>query len=357
MPYTYPISPAAMFEDRADQFIGFGVPREDVALVQSRVSDMWLEGPGGWVAEWSRLAAAYVDAGDHYLASLLYGCAKFPCLADGQRAVALTRQVEQYLLASAAFKVHFERRMIDLAYGGENVSVSVHLYADDDDYASRPVVLLSGGVDTWKMDLHRMCLSAVELTGATVLAFDIPGTGELSRFALDGTADELVLGLVGVAKQLGNGKTGHIALSFGANFSALTGLAGVVDAAVDDGGPVVNAFRLEHLSKLPYGMLHIVGNAVGFDELPTADQVADAMAGLSRAELLAQNTNSPMLVVNGADDYFVPQSDTLAFEGRADTEVRLIPETGHVARSKLPEVMPMMLGWLGARLAETEPAE
>jgi hypothetical protein len=75
------------------------------------------------------------------------------------------------------------------------------------------------------------------------------------------------------------GKTGHIALSFGGNYSALTGLTGAVDTAVVAGGPVKDSFT-----------------------------------------------------------------------GRADTEVHLIPGTGHVASSKLATVMPMMIGWLRRQL-------
>jgi esterase FrsA len=36
-----------------------------------------------------------------------------------------------------------------------------------------------------------------------------------------------------------------------------------------------------------------------------------------------------MLVINGANDYFVPQADTLVFQRRRDTEVHLIPDIGH----------------------------
>ena len=57
-----------------------------------------------------------------------------------------------------------------------------------------------------------------------------------------------------------------------------------------------------------------------------------------------------MLVINGADDYFVPQADTLVFTGRRDTEVRLLPNTGHCAVSKMPEVMSTAIGWLKSRL-------
>ena len=57
-----------------------------------------------------------------------------------------------------------------------------------------------------------------------------------------------------------------------------------------------------------------------------------------------------MLVINGADDYFVPQADTLVFEGRPNTEVHLIAGTGHVAMSKAAEVVPMVTAWLRRQL-------
>ena len=62
-----------------------------------------------------------------------------------------------------------------------------------------------------------------------------------------------------------------------------------------------------------------------------------------------------MLVVNGADDVFIPQSDTLVFEGRRDTEVHLIEGTGHVAMSKAPEVVPMVIGWVRSQLPALTP--
>jgi hypothetical protein len=64
---------------------------------------------------------------------------------------------------------------------------------------------------------------------------------------------DVVLGLVDAARALGNGKIGHIALSFGGNYSAMTGLTGVADAAVDDGGPVKDSFTAENLARLPCG--------------------------------------------------------------------------------------------------------
>ena len=104
--------------------------------------------------------------------------------------------------------------------------------------------------------------------------------------------------------------------SFGANYSAMTGLLGVVDASVVLGGPIDRAFTKEALEKLPYGMPDIVSNAMGFDHPPTMQEFVSAAAKLSRRALLEQADNAPMLVINGENDYFVPQADTRVFEGR-----------------------------------------
>jgi hypothetical protein len=70
MPYTYPIDARALFEDRAHQFVGFGLPADDVARVRAATTDFWTNGPGGWVYQWSELAAEYTAKG----APLLQPC-------------------------------------------------------------------------------------------------------------------------------------------------------------------------------------------------------------------------------------------------------------------------------------------
>jgi esterase FrsA len=62
----------------------------------------------------------------------------------------------------------------------------------------------------------------------------------------------------------------------------------------------------------------------------------------SLRNLLDQDDNAPMVVINGTNDVHVPQHDTLVFQGRHDTEVHLIPDIGHCAVSKLPEVLPLV---------------
>ena len=203
---------------------------------------MWADAPGGWVYEWSKLAEKYADRGDHYLASLVYGCAKFPCLTDPARVRAMQHQLEQFELAAKDFPVAFERRIITVPYRGDTVEVPVHLYSADGNYAGRPVLIASGGVDTWKMDIHPWWVGFTQGAGVTTLAFDHPGTGE-TAIPLDEHADEVIRGIADYARTLGDGKVAHFGVSFGGNFAAMSGLSGIVDAAVDLGGPVVGRVR------------------------------------------------------------------------------------------------------------------
>ena len=345
MSYSYPIDAQAMFKDRTHQFIGFGLPASDVEEVRSATNDFWADAPGGWPYEFSQLAAAYAADHQFLLASLAYGCAKFPCLADEARRTAQTHQLEQYQLAAPSFPVRFDRRVLTLAVGSNTVELPVHLFSTGEHLQAAPVLIFSGGVDTWKMDVHNWCITLAQHTGATVLAFDMPGTGE-NPVALGSDADALVRSLAAAAGSIGNGLVAHLGISFGGNFSAMTGLTGIVDAAVVLGGPVDGAFSAENLRRLPYGMADIVGNAMGFDHPVTVEDLSAAGAPLNRKDLLRTNTNSPMLVINGADDYFVPQQDTLAFRGRPGVTVELVDGTGHCAMSKAQQVLPMMIGWL-----------
>jgi esterase FrsA len=111
-------------------------------------------------------------------------------------------------------------------------------------------------------------------------------------------ADEIVLGLVKAACKLGNGKVAHLGTSFGANYSAMTGLLGIVDASIVLGAPVYKAFAKAALAKLPYGMPGIIGNDMGYDRQPSEAEFAAALGRLSRRILLDRSDNAPMLVIN-----------------------------------------------------------
>src|ERR1700754_3355342 len=349
MSYQWPLDAQELFGERYPQMVNTGLPARDVDAVRAAITDMWPDAPGGWVYEWSKLAASYAGAGSHQQAALAYGWAKFPVLADESKRAALAKQLEQYQLAAPGFGAQFERRVLQLPYRGGATSAPVHLLPPFDHSADGPVVIASGGVDSWKMDRHGLMVMLALGLGVRVLAFDIAGTGESSVPMTGSGGAEIVGGLIEHARTLGNGVVAHVGISMGGYYSARSGLAGEVDAAVVLGGPVEAAFAGDGPTQ--FGMAGIIGNALGFDEPPSAEELSARTADISLRPLLDQDTNAPMLVINGADDVHVPQHDTLVFEGRRDTVVELIADAPHCATTKLPEVFSTVLGWLGSTLA------
>ncbi|MER7706100.1 alpha/beta hydrolase [Kitasatospora sp. NPDC097605] len=349
MSFTWPLDPQDLFVERYPQMT-LGLPADEVDAVRAAVTEMWPDRPGGWVHEWSALAARHAAAGNHRSAAQAYGWAKFPSLADEPKRTALDRQVEQYVLAAPGFPVEFERRVLTVPYRGGEATLPVHLMAAPGLPADAPVVLASGGVDSWKTDLHGMWEQLALALPARLLLFDLAGTGETSHLPMtpDGGA-EVVDGLAAYARTIGDGRVGHFGISMGGYYSARAGLAGTVDASVVLGGPVERSFAPGR--GFAFGMDGIVGNALGFDAVPDAAELARAFAPFDLRPLLDQDLNGPMLVVNGTEDVHVPLEDTTVFEGRRDTRVVLIPDTGHCAISRFGEAMAVIVPWLKDTLA------
>ncbi|MFJ1934822.1 alpha/beta hydrolase [Kitasatospora sp. NPDC088160] len=344
MSFTWPLDPQDLFVERYPQMT-LGLPTDEVDAVRAAVTEMWPDRPGSWVYEWSALAARHAEAGRHRLAAQAYGWAKFPSLADEPKHTALARQVEQYVLAAPGFPVEFERRTLTVPYRGGDATLPIHLMAAPGLPADAPVVLASGGVDSWKTDLHGMWEQLAFTLPARLLLFDLPGTGETAHLPMtpDGGA-EVIAGLVSFARAAGNGKVGHFGISMGGYYSARTGLTGSVDASVVLGGPVERSFAPGR--GFAFGMDGIVGNALGFDAMPSGAELEKAFAAFDLRPLLDQDANGPMLVVNGTEDVHVPLDDTLVFQGRRDTRVELIPDTGHCAISRFGEAMAVIAPWL-----------
>ncbi|MGW4442024.1 alpha/beta hydrolase [Streptomyces sp. NPDC004682] len=345
MSFTWPLDPRDLFTERYPQMIALGLPAQDVDTVRASTTDMWADAPGGWVREWSSLAARYAASGRHDLAALAYGNAKFPTLANQPKRRALAHQAEQYALTSAGFPVDFERQVLTIPHKGATTEVPVHLLAAPGLPADAPVTLVSGGVDTWKMDMHPVLVTLAQQTGTRIVAFDLAGTGETSDIPMSADGgNEIIEGLITWARTRGNGQVAYFGLSMGGNFSARTGLAGTVDAAVNLSGPIEAAVSPGR--SFAFGMEGIIGNALGLDEMPSAADIGTRFAEFSLRPLLDQDVNAPMLVIGGADDVHVPQHDTLVFQGRRDTRVELLSGTGHCAVTRLPEVMALTCDWL-----------
>jgi esterase FrsA len=362
MSYTYQVEPKEMFKDRYEEFVSFGIPVADVEELRATITDMWADAPGGWSYEWSVFARRYHGAGKPLLAAVAYGFAKFPCLANQARVTAQDNQIACYLEAAPSFPVKFERRTVAVTAGGQSFGLPVHLFSASGQFAGGPVFLLSGGVDGYKMDLHGIAVALCQRLGMTVLAFDIAGTGECPIPLTVEGGDAIIVAMAKEARQIGNGKVAYMGFSFGGNFSAMAGLTSVVDAAIVLGGPVDRSFTMENAGNLPYGMPGIIGNDMHYDHEPSLEEFVAGMAQFSRQALLAQPENAPMLIINGANDYFVPLADTLVFAGRAKTDVHVLGDCGHCAllsgdggRARMQDVINLVTAWLPEEIGSPAP--
>lgn len=352
--FTFPVEPDDLLHERTPQFTALGIPRPVVDRARARITDMWGTGVGSWVPVWAAEAERAHDSGDPLLASLCWGAARFPCLATDDRRAAQEKQLAAYLEAAPGFPVRFQRAVLKVPE-----PVPVHFFQRR--RSTRPgVVVLCGGVDTWKMDLHRLAVATARATGLLVAAVDMPGTGE-STVPLAPDADRILVGLVSELRRAYGRPVGFYGISFGAHWAAKLALAGHVDAAVDLGGPTGAADEPVDLLRLPYGMAGIVGNALHLDEMPEQAAIGDLLASFSLREqgLLDKSGpgsgGSPLLVINGADDVYVPLGDIVGLAGRPETTVWVVKNAGHCAPERSTQVSLALWGWLAARLAPGRP--
>jgi esterase FrsA len=355
--FTFPVDPAEVFEERARQFEGWGIPSSIVEKVRTQVRDMWSEeDPSGWVPAWAEWAERAEREGRWLQAALLWGAARFPCFATPGRRAAYERQLAGYERASADFPVRFERLVLDVPFDGGQTPVPVHLFRRRR-AAGRSLVALSGGVDTWKVELHRLAVATARATGLTVAALDMPGTGE-SRVPLSPDSDRVLAGAIGQLARLERAeRTGFFGISFGGHWAAKLALTGRVDAAVDLGGPVGADPSGQDVTSLPYGMTGIVAHALGLEEPPSPEDADELVEGFSlgRQGLLDVPAPAPLLAVNGERDQYIPAADTTVFASHPNATVWVVKGATHCAAERARRVIPASLGWLTARLSGGRP--
>lgn len=347
--FTFPVEPHDLFAERGRQFAnGWGIPWKIIRRVQSRVDDNWREGPGGWTYEWAMEAAASERKGQLMLAAMLYGAARFPVVATPMRQQALERQADCFERAARGVRGYFERRHVMLASAGGQ-RMPVHLYAAAA-WGEQPLVLLSGGVDTGKMELHRIALMLARIGRFRVAAIDMPGTGE-SGVALTPHADGIYRELLGMLAP--SGPKAILGVSFGGHWAAKLALQGAADAVIDLGGPaVVFDAEASYASTLPNGMAGIIANALRCPGMPSDEEIGALTRPFSlRGQGLLDGKNcAPLLVINGAQDQYIPQEDSTLFARYPGNQVWLMRGMTHCAAEGLPRIVPSMVAWLRLRL-------
>lgn len=346
--FTFALDPQALFLERSRQFAGWGIPWPVIRRMQARIADYWDEGPGGWAHEWIQEAEAAERQQRFMLAALLYGAARFPSITSPLRAQALQCQMACFERGMQGLPVQVERRLVGLP-AHPAITVPVHLYAPRAG-GERPLVLLSGGVDTGKVELHRLACLLTRLGRFRVAAVDMPGTAE-SGMALTADAHLIYQGLLGALAP--TGRRAVLGVSFGGHWAAKLALLEAVDAAVNLGGPtVVFESGSAFMRSLPNGMPGIIANALGLTGMPGETAMAELMQPFSlRAQgLLERPRCAPMLVINGEHDQYIPQQDSTVLARHANNRVWLMRGMSHCAAEGLIRILPAVVAWLRVQL-------
>ena len=290
-----------------------------------------------WAAAWSAVGDRYAAGGDWLNAWRVYSFARWPVpLSAGKRA-AYRRGVDAFLNYARA--KHVPLQVVRIPFEGAEIVGYLQLPPG---VAHAPVIVTIGGLDSRKEDLAERFAPLLD-RGIGSFCFDMPGTGEAPIKIAPG-AERMFSRAIDWLLERPDVDRARIALyggSFGGYWAcklAVTERARLI-GVVAQAPPVHEAFssafaranftNTEYLFELGDAMMAIYEGVEGYDDyvrtLPDHSLLAQGFVGKATA---------PMLVIHGARDTQVPQSDIELWlrSGETPKEAWINPVGGHMGR-------------------------
>lgn len=351
-----------------DRFLGWvnmGVPQGELDGTLKRVHDLKGDGPGSWVYELSNVAGRYETAAGQAgeagrpneaeknwkTAAVYYYIARFPYLASAAKQVAYRNHIRCYLNYAASLQPPLE--VVAIPFEGR--SIVGYFRVPDKDRC--PVVVVTGGVDTWKSDIDAL-IEPLLAQGLAVFAFDLPGTGE-SQWLLSPDNDALFSAVFDYLKtrpEVDADRLGLYEISFGGYYAVRLALSHPdVDAVVNVGGPVAYAFAEKNISHLPPIMIATIAHAMGLGDsfLLERHKATIEAFSLDRSGYLRHpRRRPPLLSINGADDDLVPIEDLQIIAERGiDQDAWIYSNEGHCAMDVMEDWAGKAALWMKDRLS------
>ncbi len=289
------------------------------------------------------------------LAYNYYRLARFPSPNTPAKREAARASVANYLAASKYFEPPLERIAIPFAgRPGEGSEIRAYLRVPQGKKRP-PVVVIFGGIDSYKEERHRYVPRLLE-QGLACLAIDMPGTGE-SPVTGSTDAERLfgpILSYLQGRDDLDGARIGVSGSSFGGYWSAKAAHteSSRLKAAVVWGGPIHYAFQPDWIRKSRYARSYLTdlietrASAFGLKSFDEWLEFAPSFSLLEQGVL--DRPHCAMLLVNGKEDVQTPIEDLylLAEHGGPKT-CRVFPG-GHMGQT--PETYPTIVEWLKNRL-------
>jgi esterase FrsA len=360
-------------EERFDGWVRAGAHRLELDEALGRIHDPTGSGPGSWVYELSIPAAEHEErarqaeavgdqaaaAREFRKAAVFYHIARFPFIGSAAKAEAYRKHIECYL-KSIEYGSGPGIEVVRIDFEGEEIIGYLRRPVDAVDGVRPPVVVLTGGVDTWKSDveLQAQAILAEELA---VFAFDMPGTGE-SAWPLSADADRVYSRVVDHLKgrsDLDGDRIGVYLQSFAGLYAVKLALIDPdVKAAVNVGGPIHLSFTEQHAKTVAEVMVRTIAHAMRDDvDQPIAELVKRITPfSLEKQGLLVPpERQAALLSINGDQDPLVTIEDLYIISRSGIEQEEWVYEgDGHCASRNSPEHVPRAAAWLRERLLEVE---
>jgi len=352
-------------EDRFDGWVRDGADEAELDAAFRRVHDPIGGGPGSWVYELSQPAAQHEarareleatgdaqGAGQEWRrAAVFYYIARFPFIGNQAKAAAYRKHIECYLASVKHEEPPLE--IVRIPHRGKEIIGYLRVPASE---VPPPVVVVTGGVDTWKSDVEAQA-KAMLAEGMAAFTFDMPGTGESAwPLSADGeTVYSRVLEYLKTRPDLDGDRMAVYLQSFAGYYAVKLALLDPnVKAAVNIGGPIHHSFTLEHAETVHQGMVKTIAHAMGEDiDQPIAEMIEKiAPFSLERQGLLrAPERQAPLLSINGDQDALVTIDDLyIISESGIAQEEWVYPGDGHCASDNASEHVPKAAAWIRAQL-------
>jgi pimeloyl-ACP methyl ester carboxylesterase len=355
-------------EERFGGWVDAGADEEELDATLKRIHDPLGSGPGSWVYELGLIASKHELAAseaeltgdtaeaarENSIAAVYYFIARFPFVSSPAKAEAYRKHIECYLRAAETFDPPLE--IVRIPFEGKEIIGYLRI----PDVEGPPVVVVTGGVDTWKSDVE-MQVEAMLAEDLAVFAFDMPGTGE-SQWPLEPNSDRVYSAAIEYLKNrsdLDGDNVGVFLQSFAGLFAVKLALVDPnIKAAVNIGGPIHLAYTPEHVKKVPDVMIATISHAMGADpDSGFKEMVARAEPmSLGKQGLLKEPARqAALLSINGDQDHLVPIDDLYIISKSGIKQEEWVYEgDGHCAPNNMPEFAPEAAAWLKGRLTAAQ---
>ncbi len=323
-------------------------------------------GPEPWTETWGTLAEDFARQARqtmdrparHELWLQAYHAAflgRYPVPNHPLKAELYDRARQYFIEATALESPPLE--VVEVPFSGrEDEGTRVRFYLTRPPDVERPaVVLVWGGIDTWKEETHARLGSFIRSRGLAVVLVDMPGTGESPVLASADAERQYtpVFEYLAAREDLGAARCGVIGASFGGYWAmklAYTHRERVA-GAVNWGGGVHITFTRAWQERSRNASSYLMDLMAARARIFGGETFEDYVARCPELSLLDQGLldtpSAPLLLVNGRDDQQNSIGDLYLSLDHGDPKSARVFDGGHMGEGP---TAPTIADWVCARL-------